>query len=63
MQLRPNGLDIVPWYRLQFSNNADLFIEMSRPKGRFALNNIEQGSSCCKQCHAKVIRDISECSQ
>ena len=27
MQLRANGY-IVPWYRLQFANNGDLFIEM-----------------------------------
>ena len=23
------------------------------------LNKLEQSSSCCKQCHAKFIRDIS----
>ena len=30
----------------------------SRPKGQFVLYNMEQSSSCRKQCYAKVIRDI-----
>ena len=35
----------------------------SRPKGQFVLYIIKQGSPCSKQCHAKVLQDISECLQ
>ena len=34
-------------------------LQQWRPKGQFVLYNMEQSSSCRKQCHAKVIRDIS----
>ena len=44
----------VPWYRLQFSNNGELFIEpLKTQRSVYVMYIMEQGSPCHTQCHTK----------